>query len=325
MPSVRHAHAALVLSTLLVATSFPVVAAIAGALDSLVLTWLRFVVASLLFLPLVLRRHGARVWPSGRALLGFALLSLPLVAFFAAMFEALRTTSPLNTGALFTLAPGFATLAVVLLGGPRPGRRLLAGLAVGLAGALWVVFRGDPARLLALRLVPGDLLYLAGTAALGLYSALIPRLRGGAPPEVMTFWTLVTGAGWLTLMTGGSLAATTLAALTPEVLGALVYLALFTTLATFLLSQAGTLRLGPTRGMAYTYLTPTLVGLLAWWLEGEPLGWSTLPGVLLTLVAMAVLLPDPAPAVPSAFLLPDRRRPRRAASLPLDLHPSRSS
>ena len=40
-------------ATVLVATSFPVVASIAGAMDSVVLTLLRFALASLLFLPLV--------------------------------------------------------------------------------------------------------------------------------------------------------------------------------------------------------------------------------------------------------------------------------
>ncbi len=46
-------------ATFLVATSFPVVASIAGAMDSVVLTLLRFALASLLFLPLV-QRHASQ-------------------------------------------------------------------------------------------------------------------------------------------------------------------------------------------------------------------------------------------------------------------------
>ena len=49
----RWAHGTMVAATFLVATSFPVVDSIAGAMDSVVLTLLRFALASLLFLPLV--------------------------------------------------------------------------------------------------------------------------------------------------------------------------------------------------------------------------------------------------------------------------------
>ena len=43
------------------------------------------------------------------------------------------------------------------------------------------------------------------------------------------------------------------------------YLAVFTTLVTFLLGQKrAVVVIGPTRMMAYTYLNPALVGLIAW-------------------------------------------------------------
>ena len=89
----RRAHGMMVLATLLVATSFPVVASIAGAMESVVLTFLRFALASLLFLPLVALRHRGYLIPNWRSLARYAALSAPLVGFFFAMFEALRTTT----------------------------------------------------------------------------------------------------------------------------------------------------------------------------------------------------------------------------------------
>lgn len=306
----RGIRASMLLSTALVATSFPVSAAVAGALDSRSLTLLRFLLAALLFLPLVLRRHGRAALPGPRALARYALLSAPLVGFFAAMFEALRTTSPLNTGALFTLAPAFAALFSLLLGGERGGPRRLPALALGVLGALWVLVGGRVEQLRGLAPLPGDGLFLVGTASLGLYSALVRRLHRGEPMEVMTLWTLVTGACWLSLSSPSLLLELAHSRPEPVVLLATGYLALFTTLVTFFLTQRASARLGATATMAFTYLNPALVALLAWPLEGRAPGWASLPGVVLAASAVA-LLQRPGPSRENA------RSPVRSGPLPV--------
>ena len=286
---VRRAHLQALASTLLVATSFPVMQAIAGALESAVLVVVRFALAALLFLPLVALRHGRGALPTPRALGRYALLSAPLVGFFLAMFEALRTTTAVNTAALFTFAPAFAAAFSLILLRERLPRGRAVGLALGMLGALWVVLRGDPGRAAEMRFVVGDAYFLAGTVSIGLYSALVKRLHRGEPPEVMTFWTLVGGTAWLLLLAREDLGAVRWSELELRVLGPVAYLAVFTTLVTFLLTQRATIVIGPTRAMAYTFLNPALVALLAWALGAEALGWTSLPGVGLTLLAMIVL------------------------------------
>ncbi len=86
----------------------------------------------------------------------------------------------------------------------------------------------------------------------------------------------------------------------PRVFGAISYLAIFTTLISFLLTQTAVTVIGATRTMAYTYLNPALVALLVWMLGHEAIGWMSLPGVGLTLVSMVVLQrggpPSPLPS-----------------------------
>jgi len=78
-------------------------------------------------------------------------------------------------------------------------------------------------------------------------------------------------------------------AIEPRVYGVVVYLALFTTLGTFLITQRAVVAIGPIGTMAYTYLNPTLAAVLAWSAgEGSP-GWATLPGIALTFVSMIAL------------------------------------
>ncbi len=293
---VKQAHTTMIVSTFLVATSFPVVAAVAGALDSAVLTLLRFGLASLLFLPLVAARHGRETIPSGRSLVRYAVLSAPLVGFFFAMFEALRTTTPVNTAALFTLGPSFAALFAFLCLRERLAPRQLVALLIATLGAMWVVLRGDPSRILSLDFVVGDAYFLAGTALLGLYSTLVKRLHRCEPMEVMTFWTLVTGTGWLLLSRWSELSSIRWDAIELQTIIAIGYLAVFATLITFLLGQRAVVVIGPTRMMAYAYLNPALVGLATWVLGDGAVGWAAVPGIALTLAAMISLQRHTSPA-----------------------------
>ncbi|MEM6558086.1 MAG: DMT family transporter, partial [Pseudomonadota bacterium] len=153
-------HFLMLAATFLVATSFPVVAAITGALDSAVLTFVRFLLATLLFAPLVALRYGL-VRPGLRDLLRYSVLSILLVTFFWCMFASLRLTTPLNTAALFALNPVItAVIAAVLL---RERMLLPARMALPLGsfGAIWVVFRGDSSAMMAFQIGTGDLMFLA--------------------------------------------------------------------------------------------------------------------------------------------------------------------
>lgn len=282
----------MLLSTALVATSFPMTGSVAGSVDSGVLTLLRFALAAMLFAPLVAFRHSRSLRPDFPSLVRYAALSAPLVAFFVAMFEAMRTTTPLNAAAIFTLGPAFATLFSVLIGGERADPRRLAALAVGLVGAVWVLFRGEVTRLVSLNLAVGDAWFLGGTVSFGLYGALVKRLHRGEPMAVMTFWTLVTGAFGLCFVFGRAVLDTHWFAIEPRVYGVVFYLALFTTLGTFLITQRSVVAIGPIRTMAYTYLNPTFAAVLAWGLGEGPPGWGTLPGIALTCIAMIALQRD---------------------------------
>lgn len=281
-------HGLLLLAALLVASSFLVGEAVATRLDPAVLTLLRFVAAAALFLPwLHQRRLLGRPGPGDLA--RYACISLALVVFFWLMFFALRWTSALNTGVIFTLTPGISGLYSAVLLRERLGRHRLLALGLATAGALWVVLEGDPARLARLEFNQGDLVFFVGCLAMALYTPLVKLLHRGESMATMTFWILVTGAGWLLLLAGGRLPAVPWAQVEWTVWGAVLYLAVFCTIITFFLTQYATLRLGPTRVMAYSFLYPPLVLLLAWGL-GRPLPpWGTLVGVLCILPAMFVI------------------------------------
>lgn len=296
-PSNAVIHLLMVISATLVSTSFTVGAAIANGLDPAALTLIRFLLASLILWPYVGLRIGLHfswsiIWRS-------ACISASLVVFFWCMFLSLRYTSALNTSVIFTLVPSISGLYAVVLVRERLGRARLLALVFGMIGALWVIFRGDWARLLAMAWNKGDLIFFAGCLAMGLYTPLVKLLHREEPMVVMTFWILVTGSIWLLLITGYRLSAIDWAAVSPEVWAGIGYLALFTTVITFFLTQYSVPFIGPTKVMAYSYLYPGLVLVIDLALgHGWPSG-SVLPGIAMVLLAMLVIQRSESTAVGS--------------------------
>lgn len=286
-----HVHGLMLVATFLVATSFPVVAAITDSLDSVVLTFVRFALATLLFAPLVAWRFGI-VRPSLRDLLRYSLLSLLLVTFFWCMFASLRMTTPLNTAAIFSISPVITAGIATILLRERITRSARIALPLGAIGAIWVIFRGDLTALLALQIGAGDLLFLAGTIALAGYTTLVKVLHKGEPMARMTFWILATGSIWLLLVSLPRLGGVSWVEIPIRTLAGITYLSVFTTIVTFFLFQWSTTRIGPTRVMSYTFLNPTLVlviGLLA----GDILPpLATWPGMVMAIAATIILQSD---------------------------------
>jgi drug/metabolite transporter (DMT)-like permease len=278
----------MLLATVLVATSFPVGAAITHGLDSLVLTFLRFTLAAVLFAPIVVWRYGL-VMPGLRDLARYGALSACLVGFFWGMFAALRHTSALNTAAIFAFTPAITAAVSAVLLKERLSGAARTALPLGMIGAIWVVFRGDPAALISLNLGLGDGIFLAGTIAMGLYGPLVKYLHRGEPMAQMTFWTLATGAFWLLLLSAPRLSGVEWGEVQLSVYGGIVYLAVFTTLITFFVFQWSATVIGPTKVMSYTYLNPALVLVIGLAFGQDIPTLATFPGLLLIVAATCVL------------------------------------
>lgn len=277
----------MVLCAFLVSTSFTVGKAITEGLEPTLLTLVRFAIATVLLFPYVTIYHGLHF--SFRFLLRCSAISLSLVVFFWSMFLSLRYTSALNTSVIFTLVPSIAGFYALILLGERLTRAKLIALFCGMAGAVWVIFQGDIGDLLAMQWNRGDLIFLGGCFAMGMYTPLVRLLHRDEPMVVMTFWILVTGSLWLLVLSGDKLLAMDWGSVAPIIWAGIAYLAIFTTIITFFLTQYSTTIIGPTRVMAYSYLYPALVLLLDFLLgKGLP-ELRVIPGIFIVLVAMFVI------------------------------------
>ena len=283
-----NSHWLMILTIMLVASSFPVGALITNDLPPVIMMFIRFLLAAVLFAPYVFMKNNL-VFPSGKTMLYYAILSVPLVIFFWCMFESLRYTSVLNTGALYTLVPGITAVYALLLNREITNKFRSFGLVLGTIGALWIVFRGDYDAFMGLKLNYGDLIFIVGCLFLGLYNPLVRKFYNGEPMEVMTFWVLLSGAGLLLIASGGSFLNIDWYSIDKRVYVGILYLSLFSTLITFFLLQLCVVRIGATKVAAYGFLTPIFVIIMSALIGRDKFELVSMPGIFMVVVAMLII------------------------------------
>lgn len=295
LPDAARGHLAMLVFSALVAGSFSLGALAANLIDPAALNAVRFWVAAAIIGALALATTGLPR-RAARAPWRYLLLGGLFAAYFVLMFEGLKTANPVSTSAVFTLTPLMSAGFAWLLMRQRLTGRMGAALIVGGAGAVWVIFRADPAALMRFEIGHGETLYFYGCIAHALYTPLVRRLNRGESPVVFTFGMLVAGGVLLGLWAAPEIAATRWAELPPIVWVTLAYVAIFASAASFLALQYATLHLPSAKVMAYTYLTPSWV--IVWEMalgQDAPRGMVLL-GIAATVAALLILLKDEEPS-----------------------------
>lgn len=160
-----------------------------GHVPPLTLNALRWVVVFVLLLPLgwraiagaAARRAVAQRWRE-LALLGL----LGMGSYNALQYAALVTSTPLNVTLIAASTPVWMLAVGALCYRERVTRRALWGAALSLLGVAVVLARGEPARLVQVRFVAGDLWMLLAVVAWAFYSWQLarpgPRMCADARP-----------------------------------------------------------------------------------------------------------------------------------------------
>ena len=285
--SLWYVHGLMTFAFLLIATSFIVMGEIAGEMDATVLTLMRFGVAAVLLYPIVLFRR--LQLPPLTALSKYAVLGLLQAIYFNALFEALRFTTSVNAATLFTAVPFVSAVLAFIFLRERLNSRMISALFLSFLGAIWVIMEGNIDNLLNMRFNKGDAIFLISVLAFGLYTPMINRFYGGEPMLLMTFWTIVSGFVWLLLFANVRIIDVAWSSIPTHVYLGICYLAVFTTIVTFFITQFCSVIIGPTKMIAYTYLTPSFVLLITWTIGDRQISDFILIGVTLTLVSSLML------------------------------------
>ena len=257
---IRRSHFWMIVFSLIIAGSFPVSATITKSIDSTVLTFWRFLTATLFFglmLPFV---KNSKI-PGWRDLGRYGIVGGSYGLFFILMFEALKFTSPLNTSTIYTTLPLLTVLMGRAIGEPVQIRQL-AILALSMVATLWVIFRGEWGRFVGLQYSQGDILFFGGTCCLAIYMHAMKHLQRDESKVCFTFYSLLIATTAL-LFTAIIRTHGLHVPSAPVWLG-IAYLAGPSTAVTFWILQYTAPRLGPNRVVAYTFATPSAVAGIEW-------------------------------------------------------------
>lgn len=284
-------HLAMLAFSALVAGSFSLGAQASPFVDAAALTALRFLLASILVGVAALAMGKPRA-ADFRAPWRYGILGLLMALYFVLMFEGLRTAKPVSAAAVFTLTPVMAAGFGWLLMRQRLTRRMAFALALGAAGAVWVIFRADWHAILNFHIGSGEVIYFWGCVAHAIYAPMVRKLNRGEPAVVFSFGMMMAGCLILTGWSWPAILATDWAALPTIVWVTLAYIAVIASALTFVLLQYASLRLPAAKVMAYTYLTPSWVILWELGFGNAAPPVAVLAGLSLTVAALWLLLED---------------------------------
>lgn len=251
-------HFLMLLYTVLVSGSFHIGHVLVNYMDSTVLTFVRFLLGSVLFGIYVFPRYEVKR-PSLSDLARYFAISASMIFYFWAMFEALRYTTPLNTAITYTVVPLFSAVYGIFLLRERVSLRKFTVLFAAMLGAVWVIIDGSLSRLAELDFNKGDVIFLIGCLCIGLYSPLSKKLHKGEPMPVLTLWTMITGTVWLLLIANVKILEINIRLLDTAFFAGVAYITVFATIATFFIVQYSSKQLPVSKVMSYIYLTPVFV------------------------------------------------------------------
>ena len=240
------------------------------------LNFFRWVLAGLLLLPFAypVLRPGSAIWSHWRR---FALLGLLGIGCYnALLYLALQTSTPINVTLMGSSMPVWMLTIGALFFGAPVSRPQLLGALLSVAGVLLVLSRGEWQQLIALRLVPGDLLMLLATMAWSFYSWLL--VRTSEPASVRNDWAafllaqLAFGVVWSGLFSGLEW---TLGPAHPHIqwgwqlVAALLFIAMGPALLAYRSWGIGVQRAGPAVAGFFSNLTPLFAAILSTVFLGE--------------------------------------------------------
>ena len=289
--NIAKSHLFVSLATLIIAGSFLVSEKLSGIVNPVSLTLLRFVGSAAILLPVVLyKREWRNSIPS--TLPRAMIISLFFSIFFICLFESLKTTTPLNTGTLYTLVPFTTAFLSLFIFKDKISKTKLVAYLFGVIGTTWVVFDGQLAMFLSFSLNKGDFIFLAGALSMCLYSISMKFLYRNDHMLVLVFCILMGGSIWMSL----TLILTEQPLQWHLIKGYsvihMLYLVIFATLTTVYLYQKSTVVLGPSKVMAYIYLNPATVGILLILIDQVAIPLIVLPGILISVVVTIILQKD---------------------------------
>lgn len=262
--------------------------AVRDVVPPVTLAFWRWTLAATVVSPVAVPRLRS-AWPTLRAHAGLVTLLafLGVAVFNTLIYLGLHATTAVNAVLLQSTMPVMIVLLALAIDGARLRTHQLAGIALSLAGATWVLLRGDVHALGELRLSGGDALVLLAVVSYAAYSVLLRR-RPALDPFVFLWATFALGAVMLAPFYLVEASVGPGVTFGPAALASFAYVGIFPSVVSFLFFNRGVELAGPARAGAFIHLMPLFGSALSVALLGEALRPYHLVGIVAILGGIAL-------------------------------------
>lgn len=254
----------------------------------------RWAVATAVLLPFAgpaLWAHRATALRHWKLMLAYGVTGVAVYNAF--VYIALHTTTATNAGILNSAIPVFIPVLAFFMTGERIRPGQAAGIAVSLAGVLWIVAQGDLANLAGFRFTTGDLWVIVANLDWALYSVILRWRPKDLPPLALLLCSVALGT--LTLLPFYVLehVSGTPVPLTSTALLVILYVGIAPSVLSYVAWNANVARFGATITGLSLHLMPIIIPVLAALLLDEAIHLYHLVGIVLVLGGIAIATAAP--------------------------------
>lgn len=262
-------YAKLVLMALFWSGVFPAIHIVLESLGLFTSVFLRFFAAALILLALLFWQDGRLRRLSPREAVLVVGLGLLGIAIYNSLFTAgLARVEASRAALIVPTNPAFTALFAAWFLRERIGRARVAGIALSVLGALWVLGRGDLRTFAHFEFGPGELILVLCIFIWSAYTILGRIALSTLSPLALTAYVMAAGA--LPTIVPAYFEQASLAGVTARSWTALAYLIVFGTVIPFLWFSEGVKALGAARASQFISLVPPLAVAEAVLILGEP-------------------------------------------------------
>lgn len=246
-----------------------------GSISPITLSTVRWGLAAIMLLPLGWRvlRPSSALWHNKTRFLVLGLLGVG--SYNALLYLALQTSTAINVTLIGASMPIWMLLIGAMFYKVKPTLLQLVGAIISLFGVTVVLTRGEPASLVSMEVVLGDLLIMLATILWANYSWMISR--PGSSNERQWPWAdflmaqVLIGFLWTMLFEGVEIAAgQAFIDLNYWTLGLIAFIAIGPSLVAYRCWGLGVSESGPTVAAFFANLIPLFTALLSAAMLGDP-------------------------------------------------------
>lgn len=264
---------------------FPATRIVLQSMGVFTTVFLRFWWAAVILLILLRFRESRLPRLSPRESLLVVGLGLLGITFYNSLFTAgLGLVEASRASLIVPTNPAVTAVFAWLFLGERISGVRAAGTVLSVAGALWILCRGDPSAFVTLELGVGELLLVLCVFVWSAYTLIGRVALASISPLALTAYVMLVGS--LGVLPPAMLEGDSIARVTGQGWIAMAYLVTFGTVIPFLWYYEGVKALGAARAAQFINLVPPLAVAESVVLLGEPVTPALLVGICLVVVGL---------------------------------------